>query len=108
MNDERETSGYKYRVAPGKALTGNGAILLSSHSPSVEAEQAAIRRRQWGQLGENLGGVKFPWCGLASRRLMTSLSCLGVSRTNKDILYISQSARSALLWQLLPMLFLQR
>jgi len=30
-HDERETSGYKYRVAPGTAKTGNGAILLSGH-----------------------------------------------------------------------------
>ena len=32
-------------------------ILLPSH-----------RLKQWGQLGENLGGVKFPWSGTASRR----------------------------------------
>lgn len=31
---ERETVGYNYRAAPGMAMTGNRAILLSSHSPS--------------------------------------------------------------------------
>jgi hypothetical protein len=28
---ERETSGYNYRVAPGMAMKGNGAILLSGY-----------------------------------------------------------------------------
>ena len=31
------TSGYQHRAAPGAAMTGNGAILLFSHSPSVTA-----------------------------------------------------------------------
>jgi hypothetical protein len=39
-------------------------ILLSSHSPSVEAAKAVSRRRQWGQLGE-IGGVATP-VGMAS------------------------------------------
>ena len=32
---------------------------------SVEASSTpddVSRRNKWGQLGENLGGVKFPWC----------------------------------------------
>ncbi|HEY5583386.1 MAG TPA: hypothetical protein VIK78_02715 [Ruminiclostridium sp.] len=40
---------------------------------------------QWEQLGENLGGVKFPWSRYATDRLMTSLY-LGVSRTNEGVL----------------------
>ena len=32
---ERITACCKHRAAPGAAMTGNGAILLSSHSPSV-------------------------------------------------------------------------
>ena len=47
---KRVTVSYKHRAAPGVATTGNGAILLPSHS-----------RTQWGQLGEILGGVRFPW-----------------------------------------------
>ena len=31
------TSGYRHRAAPGAAMTGNGAILLFRHSPSVIA-----------------------------------------------------------------------
>lgn len=38
--DERETSGYQYRVAPDTAMTGNGAILLSSHSPPWPGDHA--------------------------------------------------------------------
>jgi hypothetical protein len=30
------------------------------------------RRNKWGQFGENLGRVKVPWSGPASRRLMNS------------------------------------
>ena len=30
--DERETSRLRNRVAPGAAITGNGAILLPSHA----------------------------------------------------------------------------
>ena len=64
---ERETVGYNCRTATGMAMTGNGAILLSSH-----------RLTQWGQLGEILGGVKFPWCWYAASRLMTSHANRGV------------------------------
>ena len=28
---------------------------------SVEAVSAVVRRNKWGQLGEILGGVQFPW-----------------------------------------------
>jgi hypothetical protein len=53
-------------------------ILLSGHKVEREAVQAAIRRNKWGQLGEILGGVRFPWSGVASRRLMTSQLPWGV------------------------------
>ena len=33
---ERVTVGYKHRAAPGVATTGNGAILLFSHSSSEQ------------------------------------------------------------------------
>lgn len=37
IRKERETVGYQHRAASGVAMTGNGAILLFSHSPSVIA-----------------------------------------------------------------------
>ena len=43
-------------------MTGNGAILLSSHSPSViRVFRHGSRRRQWRQpFVENLPGVEIP------------------------------------------------
>ena len=57
---ERETVSCKYRAAPDMATTDNGEILLSGHKVEREAVLIVIRRNKWGQLGENLGGVKFP------------------------------------------------
>ena len=55
---ERETSGYEYRVAPGTAMTGNG-----DNDTPAQPQPDSFRITQWGRLGENLGGVKFPWSG---------------------------------------------
>lgn len=63
------------------ATTDNGEILLSGHKVEREAVLIVIRRNKWGQLGENLGGVKFPWSWYAAGRLMTSQQ-IGASRTN--------------------------
>ena len=36
------------------------------------------RRKQWGQLGENLGGVEFPWSRQTTGRLMKARIARGV------------------------------
>jgi len=66
-------------------MTGNGEILLSGHKVEREAVLIVIRRNKWGQLGENLGGVKFPWSWYAAGRLMTSHSRSG-RRGQMDLL----------------------
>jgi hypothetical protein len=55
------------------ALKGGTAINLTMFNLprlSVAGAQSVSRRNKWGQFGENLGRVKFPWSGIASRHLL--------------------------------------
>ena len=52
------------------ATIGNGKVHCPATMSSVEAGvQSVSRRNKWGQLGEILGGVQFPWAD-SNRRLM--------------------------------------
>ena len=50
---ERVTAACKNRAAPGAAMTGKG----------YNGTPVQPQITQWGQLGEILGGVRFPWAG---------------------------------------------
>ena len=50
---ERVTAACKNRAAPGAAMTGKG----------YNGTPVQPQITQWGQLGEILGGVRFPWTG---------------------------------------------
>ena len=74
--NERETSDYKCQVAPDKAITDNGYNDTPVQSQS-EREQTVVGNE--GGSVRTTVGVKFPWSGLAIRRLMSShvLGCRG-------------------------------
>jgi hypothetical protein len=50
---------------------------MATTGNKVKDTPAQPQITQWGQLGEILGGVKFPWSCYADSHLMTSLSALG-------------------------------
>jgi len=73
-HDERETSGYKYRVAPGTATTGNG--VKDTPVQSQSERDKTVAGNEGGSVRTTVG-VKLPWSWSATSRLMTSRSVLG-------------------------------
>ena len=58
---EREPSGYKYRVAPGTAITSNGVKDTPVQSQSERSNPVA--GKEDGSVKTTVG-VKLPWSGL--------------------------------------------
>jgi len=79
---ERECSGYKYQVAPDRAITGDGA---NDTPVQPQSERYQFRRRQWGRLCENHSWGETPVERVRCPPL-DDFPCFGVSRTNRDIL----------------------
>ena len=81
---ERATAACKNRAAPGVAMTGKG----------YNGTPVQPQITQWGQLGEILGGVRFPWASslLAADDFPICAGCQGQMAHNKKtnrILYFA-------------------
>ena len=83
---ERVTAACKNRAAPGAAMTGKGhngtpvqpTALLKIRVVHNIWKPSGCRITQWGQLGEILGGVRFPWAGsLLATDDFPCVGCLG-------------------------------
>ena len=65
------------------AMTGNGAILLFSHSPSVIAFSSVRPSQAMRAADREPAGGEIPVVLVAASRLMISRQQAGVSRTNR-------------------------
>ena len=65
------------------AMTGNGAILLFSHSPSVIAFSSVKPSQAMRAADREPAGGEIPVVLVAASRLMISRQQAGVSRTNR-------------------------
>ena len=82
---ERKPIGYKYRVAPGTAITGNRVNDTPVQSQSERDKTVA--GNEGGSVRTTVG-VKFPWSWYAASRLMTSLMFRGVEDKLKHMIIL--------------------
>ena len=75
---ERETVVYERQAAPGAAITGNGAILLFSHSSSEQRKSEREPSQAMRAAGRDPAGGEIPVELIANSRLMTSYVSQGV------------------------------
>lgn len=75
---ERETVDYKRQAAPGAAITGNGAILLFSHSSSEQRRSERGPSQAMRTADRDPAGGEIPVELTANSRLMTSYVSRGV------------------------------
>lgn len=73
-----KTVDYKHQAAPGAAITGNGAILLFSHSSSEQRISERGPSQAMRAAGRDPAGGEIPVELIANSRLMTSYVSRGV------------------------------
>lgn len=73
-----KTVDYKHQAAPGVATTGNGAILLFSHSSSEQRRSEREPSQAMRAADRDPAGGEIPVVLIANSRLMTSYVSQGV------------------------------